>query len=430
MKLGGRFRSLAALWSIRDFRMLCGSQVLDGLGEWLATMALIALVWERTQSALISGMVLMFRILPAALIGTWLGGLVDRFNGKSVLVWTTAARAGVYAALPFVSGIGVVLGLALLAEITTIAYTSARDATLPSLVPAESLPTANAMSMGSAWGAMPLGSALYAVFALAGPAAVEAALATACALTAVATIIVGRINAKACAVRRGDGAEDCDVSWRAGLTALRVVFRQDPILRRVAIGGLAAATGGGVVITLGQAYVSDTLNAGAGGFGMLLTSFCFGILAGVVAMQKLRAHLAKVFMGGVAAMGAILLLMALVPSTAIGVGMGFVFGGAFVVVFLGGITIMQDRIQDSLRGRAFALAHSGLRVAAVIMGVAAAWGAKTIGQEQRELGVFFIDGTQAMMALAGAFLTIVAVSLLRRGVITPHAEAVGATVGS
>jgi dTMP kinase len=419
VKIAGRFRSLAALLSNKDFRRLCGSQALDGLGEWLATMALIALVWEHTRSAILSGVVLIIRILPAALIGSWLGSMVDRFNGKSVLVWCTGARALLYGALPFVSGTGAVLALALLAEVTTIAYSSARDATLPALVPRESLPTANAISMGSGYGAMPLGSALYAVFALLGPAAAEAALATAAGLTALAMMIVGRINAKACAVQRGERA--VKVTWRAGMSALRAVFREDPILRRVAIGGTAAATGGGVVITLGQAYVSGTLHAGPGGFGILLTAFCVGIVAGVVALQKLRAHLAKVFLGGVAAMGAILLLMALVPSTPVGVGMGLVFGGAFVIVFLGGITIMQERIHDSLRGRAFALAHSSLRVAAVVMGVLAAWGAKAIGEEGRSVGVFVLDGTQVMMGIAGALLTIVAVSMLRGGALVKAA---------
>jgi dTMP kinase len=419
--LNSRFRSLASVWEIRDFRRLCGSQVLAGLGEWLATMALIALVWERTHSALISGLVLVLRILPAAVLGSLLGSLVDRFDGKRVLVWCTAARAAVYASLPFVSGIGVVLALALLAEVTSIAYTSARDATLPRLVPRASLPTANAISMGSVYGAMPAGSALFALFTLFGSESVEAALATAGALTALATLIVGRINAKACAAQRMDGCTE-RITWRAGLRQLREVFHADPVLRRVAIGGTAAATGGGVVLTLGQAYVRGTLHAGPASFSMLLLAFCFGIMAGVVAIHRARAHMPRIFLAGIAAMGGILVLMALVPRTGIGIAMGFVFGASFVVVFLGGITILQERIHDSLRGRAFALAHSGLRVAAVLMGVLAAWGARALGSEARSLGVLALDGTQVMMGFAGLLLSVVAVVMVKSGVLPVEAR--------
>jgi hypothetical protein len=96
-----------------------------------------------------------------------------------------------------------------------------------------------------------------------------------------------------------------------------------------------------------------------------------------------------------------------------GFGMGFVFGGAFVATFLGGITIIQERVHDSLRGRAFALAHSGLRVGAVTLGIAAAWGAKMLGANQRVFGTFRLDGTQIVFFAAGALLLIAGTFLLR-----------------
>jgi hypothetical protein len=102
--------------------------------------------------------------------------------------------------------------------------------------------------------------------------------------------------------------------------------------------------------------------------------------------------------------------------------MGFVFGASFVVVFLGGITILQERIHDSLRGRAFALAHSGLRVAAVLMGVLAAWGARALGSEARSLGVLALDGTQVMMGFAGLLLSVVAVVMVKSGVLPVEAR--------
>ena len=420
-RMQGKFAPTRALYRSKDFRTLCASQLLAGLGEWLATLALIALVWDKTHSAIASGVVLAFRILPAALLGSWLGSFAERFDRKRVLVACNAGRACVYGALPIVGGLAPVLALALFAEVGTICYMSARDAVLPRLVPKESLPTANAISMASAYGAMPVGSGLFALVTFmqqrAGHAGAGLPLFLAAAIVGFATLLVGRVDATACRREERTNSEDGTVhekaSFRDGIRALRAVLAADPVLKRVAIGAAIAATGGGSVLTLGLAYVRGTLRAGPGAYGGLLTAFCFGVLAGVAGLQRNRKHLHKVFHLGVASMGGILLIMALFPSTPVGFGMGFVFGGAFVATFLGGITIIQERVHDSLRGRAFALAHSGLRVSAVTLGILAAWGAKILGSEQRVVGTFRMDGTQIVFMAAGALLLVAGTFLLR-----------------
>src|SRR5919198_1781644 len=93
MRFKNRFAAARSLLDSRDFRKLCISQVFGGLGEWIATLALIALVWNRTHSALASGLVLAFRILPAAVIGSFLGALVDKLDRRRGLVARTAGGA-------------------------------------------------------------------------------------------------------------------------------------------------------------------------------------------------------------------------------------------------------------------------------------------------------------------------------------------------
>ncbi|MGH2829963.1 MAG: MFS transporter [Actinomycetota bacterium] len=412
MKLTGWPGPIRALFRSRDFRSLVGSQLLAGMGEWLATMALIALVWERTHSAVASGLVLVFRILPAAVLGTVLGQVVDRLDRKRVMVACNAGRALVYGSLPLVAGTAPVLALALVAEVAAIAYATARDATLPRLVPAESLPTANAVSMASAFGMMPIGSGLFALMGLTGRHAVTLALAAAGAALAAATIIVGRVSAHAAA--GGDDAPVREaVSFREGIRALVEVFREDAILRRVGLGAAIAAAGGGAVMTLGLAFVRGTLNAGPNAYSALLMAFCAGALAGIVSLQRFRGALHHVFHGAVGVMGFILVTMALFPSTVVGIGMSFLFGGAFVATFLGGITILQDRVRDSLRGRAFGLAHSVLRAGAVLMGLVAAWVAKAIGETPRSISFLRMDGNQLVLAAAGLLLFATAATLLR-----------------
>jgi MFS family permease len=407
-----RFHGLRTLFSKPDFRRLAVAQIFGGLGEWIATLALYAIVLDRTHSAFASGLVIVFRILPAALVGSALGSFVDRFDRRRVLVATTAGRACIYGALMFVSGVAFILALALIAEVASIAYMSARDAVVPRLVPEESLPGANAISMASSYGSMPFGTLMFAglhwLQRQAGHPGDTLSLAVAAGMCFVATLMIGRMAAAAVPLN-ADGTK----KQRCERGALRAVYRADPILRRVVIGGVVIACSAGSLLTLGITYVRETLHASPVAYGGLLTAFCLGAVAGVVGVQKARKHLPKLFHLAGVVMGAILVAMALFPSTPIGYAMGFVFGSAFVAVFLGGITILQDRVDENVRGRAFALAHSGLRVLAVGAGFLGALGAEMLGHGH-VLG--HMNGTQIMLGASGVVLLGSGALIVRRPV--------------
>src|SRR5207244_9658646 len=119
-----------------------------------------------------------------------------------------------------------------------ICYMSARDAVLPRLVPKEALPTANAVSMASAYGAMPVGSGLFALVtwaqARAGHTGVGLPLFLAAVIVGFATLLVGRVDATACKreQRSNDvGATHEHASFREGIRALRVLLKADPVLK-------------------------------------------------------------------------------------------------------------------------------------------------------------------------------------------------------
>lgn len=410
-----RFDGLRTLFGRRDFRKLCVAQVFGGMGEWLATLALIGLVYDRTHSAFISGIVLASRILPAALIGSLLSAFVDRFDRRKVLIACTFGRATIYGILPLVGGVAPVLALALLAEVGTLAYMSARDATLPRLVPEDSLSTANAFSMVSAFGSMPLGSGLYALLIWLHPGQAVPFIVAATMLY-MATLLIGQIaSAAGIAVKTVVVAGEKKTSGRV---ALRAVVAADPVLKKVMIGGAIMACCGGCLITLGLSYVRDTLHASTAAYGGLLTAFCAGAVTGVVALQRARKHMTSVFHLGGGLMGIILLAMAIFPSTVVGFFMAYFFGTAVVAAMLGLITILQQRVHDAVRGRVFALAHSSLRIGAVAVGLLAAWAAKVLGSGH----VFWtMDGTQIMLAAAGFTMFVAAAWLLGGRTLRPIA---------
>jgi dTMP kinase len=418
-----RFPGLRTLFGKRDFRKLCVAQVFGGMGEWLATLALIGLVWDRTHSAFVSGIVLASRILPAALIGSLLSAFVDRFDRRKVLIACTFGRATIYGLLPLVGGVAPVLALALLAEVGTLAYMSARDATLPRLVPAESLSTANAFSMVSAFGSMPFGSAIYALLIWGsgrlGHPGQAVPLVAAAVMLYMATLLIGQIaSAAGVAVKPVHDATEGDKT--SGRVALRAIVRADPVLKKVMIGGAIMACCGGSLITLGLSYVRDTLHASNAAYGGLLTAFCAGAVTGVIALHRARKHMTRVFHLGGGIMGVILVGMAVFPSTAVGFFMSYLFGAAVVAAMLGLITILQQRVHDAVRGRVFALAHSSLRIGAVAVGLLAAWGAKVLGSGNV---IGSMDGTQVVLGGAGLMLFLTAAWMLgnrtRQPIATP-----------
>ncbi|HLW18552.1 MAG TPA: MFS transporter [Actinomycetota bacterium] len=406
-----KFEGLRVLFGKRDFRKLCIAQVFGGMGEFLATLALIGFVYDRTHSAFLSGVVLASRILPAALIGASLSAFVDRFDRRKVLIFCTFGRATIYGILPLVGGVAPVLALALVAEVGTLAYMAARDATLPRLVPEESLPTANALSMVTAFGSMPLGWVAYTALTmlmtrLGHPGQAVPFLAAA-GMLYTATLLIGQIaSASGVAVKPEHVAGE---HGKLAKGALRAVLAADPVLKKVIIGGAIMACCGGSLITLGISYVRGTLHASNTAYGGLMMAFCFGAVTGVIALQRARKHMTRVFHLGGGTMGVILILMAMFPSTIAAFFMAYLFGCAVVAAMLGLITILQERVHDAVRGRMFTLAHSSLRVGAVAVGLLAAWCAKMLGSGHV---IWTMDGTQVVFGLTGLTLFAAAAWLL------------------
>jgi MFS family permease len=65
---------------VAEFRGLWTAQVLSLLGDQLARVALTVLVFDRTESALLTGLVYAVTYLPWLLGGPLLSGLADRYR--------------------------------------------------------------------------------------------------------------------------------------------------------------------------------------------------------------------------------------------------------------------------------------------------------------------------------------------------------------
>lgn len=130
--------SYRALLRQPEFAALLAAQVISGLGDQIARIALALLVLERTGSASASAATFAVSYLPLLFGGTILGPLADRFPRRSILAASDGARALIVAALAVLAGgsapILLLLLLLFVAELFTPLFDAAWAATMPEIL--------------------------------------------------------------------------------------------------------------------------------------------------------------------------------------------------------------------------------------------------------------------------------------------------------
>jgi MFS family permease len=140
----------------RDFRLLWLGQVVSQLGDWFDTIALFTLVLRLTGSGRAVGLVLVARFLPSVVLGPLSGVFADRFNRRTLMIASDAARALVVLGFLFVrrpEHVWLVYVLTVLQLGLSSFFEPARSAAIPSIVRERELVTANAISSVT-WSAM------------------------------------------------------------------------------------------------------------------------------------------------------------------------------------------------------------------------------------------------------------------------------------
>jgi len=179
-------------------------------------------------------------------------------------------------------------------------------------------------------------------------------------------------------------------------------------VRAVNIGLATGLIGGGMLVPLGAVYSADVLHAGAAGYGLFTTALGFGVAIGAVAVAVFQRRLPKerVFTGcllvaGAALMGAATAGSLLVAALLVGV-MGMAVGPVYVV----GFVLLQEEVDDELRGRVFASLNTLVRLCVLLsMVVGPLLAALLGGLSDRWLGGRVSAGS-VRVALPGVRLTL------------------------
>ena len=358
-----------------SFFRLWLAQVVSSLGDWTGLVAILALAnrvgGNSPDSAI--GLVMAARLVPGFFLGSGGGVLVDRWDRKKVIVSCDIGRGLVLAALPFVDTVLGLVVASLLLEALTLLWSPAKEASVPNLVSLDQLAKANSLSLVAAYGTFPLGSALFAsltkvagfVGRHAGPLdflrlnqeslAIYADMLT--FLTSALLISTLHLPRP----RRARRRERIDLGRT--FTEIKEGFQYigtSPLVRSVMIGLGTGLIGGGAVVPLGPPFASDVLRSGAAGFGLLLTSLGMGVAAGVVGVSAVQHRLPHQRLFPLAVLGAGGALMAAASMSSLGATMAFIAGMGVCAgaVYVLGFTILQESVEDELRGRIFAAFYS------------------------------------------------------------------------
>jgi len=364
--------TVRALWRQSGFRALLVGQGVSAFGDWMATVAFMALVLEITGSTTAVGGVLALRLLPAAIGGVLAARLARVWDRRRIMLTTDAARAGMVAVVPLVHELWWVYLWAFLIEAAGIVFLPARDASIPDLIDDDDpdLPLANGLVFGSSYGTIPLGAGAFAlVAALPGSEIAGRPYATVFWVDAATYLVSFWCISKLHTLGPGGPGDASEGPMR-----LREAFRI-PLVRAVMPAAAGTAIGLGALFSLGIVFVRDVLGATDAQFGTLIALFGVGAAGGLAMLRAARGLDAlSATRAGVVAIGAVVAAFSLAPTLGPAFLGAAAFGAATSFALASGMGVLQSTLDGAQRVVAFAAFHvvirAGLAAAAIGAGVA------------------------------------------------------------
>ena len=351
----------------------------SSFGTYLAAIALTLQVWDDTESGVWVAALLIADFLPIVVIGFLLGPLVDRLSRRRLMIASDLVRFGVFAALPFVDGVGGLVALAAVSGIATGFFLPAANAAIPNLVPEEELVNANSLVVTAETLSWMIGPVVAGLMVTAWSTDVPYVVNAVTFLLSAA--FVWRISETE--LRSEDSLTRGH--WRDVADGLRLVVTGRP-LRTVLVVWNVALVGSAAVNVAEVVFAKDTLDAGNVGFGALVAASGVGLAIGsfLSASALGRVGLRRNYIGSLVLMGVGWGAAAL--SGSIWLAVAFVVGGAAGngSVIVCNRLLVQRGAPDQYRGRALATIMSsnyavlGLAMAAAgvltdVIGARAVW---------------------------------------------------------
>ncbi len=365
---------MRSLFQEPEFRRLFAGQAVSGFGDWMVTVALMALVLQLSGSSTAVGGVLLLRLLPAIAAAPLAARIAHRWDRRRTMLAADLVRAGVVVLIPLVTTLWWVYVWAFVLEAASIVFLPARDSLIPDLVDDEHLPLANGAILGSSYGTIPFGAGAFAAVAALSPRGhgfIEGHPFVLVFLVDAATFLVSFVFVSRTGRHDPTSAADEAPTQGRFVDALRI-----PLVRSVMAPTAAISLALGSLFSVGVVYVRDVLQAGDTQFGVLIALFGVGAAVGLGLLQALRDvdDITNVRVG-VLVQGCTVGTMSLAKGIVTAFIGAVAFGAATAFVLAAGMSALQHALADEERVLAFTAFHvvtrAGLAVSAIAAGIAA-----------------------------------------------------------
>lgn len=344
---------LALLRRQRHFRRLWLGELVSFTGDWFNFIALYAAVQGLSSSGKAIAAVMVAKTLPIFLVAPIAGPIVDRFDRRKLMVFTSVARALCGAALVGSYLAGSLVGLyacTVLMMCGTGLAVPTKNAVLPMIVPRADVAAANALS-GGTWSAM-----LAIGAALGGVATAYLGITAAFVIDACTFVVAALLFVSLPPLPPPTDEAPEKVTFSAGLAYLR----RNPYIAALASCKWMMQLSGGLVVLI--PFYGTVVFSGASGsvfVGGLFAARGVGALVGSLVLRRLfgdaPATMRKLILVAFVVEGASYALLS--QSTqywhAIGGYFGAALGQSAVWVFSG--TLLQIEGDPAYHGRVFGI---------------------------------------------------------------------------
>jgi MFS family permease len=343
----------------------------SALGNGAGYVALLAIAYDRFNSAWALSLVLLADLVPAMLLGPLFGAAADRWSRRRCMVLADVVRGVAFLGIAVVDSFAATIAFALLAGVGTGLFTPAALAAVPSLVKPERLPAATAL-----YGAiMDLGfiggPALAALVLLAaGP---EGILLGNAVTFAVSGLVLTRLQFGA-APEKADPDQPRPGLVREARDGLRALAGMSGV-RAVVVASGAMLLFAGLFNVAELPFAKDELDAGNAGFAVLAAIYGFGFVAGSLSGSRGGSSpiLKRRFLGGLGLVGAGFIACGVAPGFATAVPAFALAGVGNGLVLVYERLLIQTTVPDAIMARVFG-AKDGLTAWAFAAAFVAAGG--------------------------------------------------------
>ena len=404
------------------FRVFLAARAVSWAGTAMTMVALPVLVFQRSGSAALTGLVAALEAVPYLVLGLPAGALVDRWDQRRTLVLTSLISAAAMASVPLAELAGALTTAHVLLAAVTVSsafvfFDAAGFGVLPAIVGREGLSAATGTMMSVSTAISLVGPAVGGVgVAVAGAPAV---LALDGASYLLAAVLLARVRVPA----RAPEADVAGGRWsrtrRDVAEGLRYLWRQ-PTIRTLTLLGVGNSLTAGAVT--GLVVVVATRRLGLPDddprIGLLFAAAAAGTLAVSLALPRIHARwpVGTVTLAGLLANWLALLAWAATRDWRLALVVLAVLQAANTLVNVNGIVVRQALTPDRLQGRvnttARMIAWGGTPFGALLGGVLADVAGVAAALLVMSLGVAvaFAAGRRTSLRRTGLLSELVAAS--------------------